>query len=345
MVFKLSQPNSNLDIASEGSKRRSFRSWALAGALACLLLYWSLRGIEWPRVWRAIVTARWEFVAGGVAMTVVTLFLRSLRWRVLLNAEARFSVATVFWATTAGYLGNNFLPARGGELVRTFLISRHSSLSKTYVLTTALTERLVDAIALVLCGSVVLAQVSSKPRWMDEASRTTAFIAAFGGIFILALPHVEGLVRRLLRLAPLPAAMRARLLDFAGRVLLGLRAFHQAGRLSSFVFLTVVIWALDAVGVMISTHGYGMHVSFSLALLLLTGLGLGSALPSTPGYVGIYQFVAVTVLTPFGIDRNSALAYIIVVQALWYLVVLALGGFGLYRLRNPKAVARAPAPF
>jgi hypothetical protein len=127
-----------------------------------------------------------------------------------------------------------------------------------------------------------LGPLAFKPRWMDEASRTTALIAALGGIFILALPHVEGLVRRLLRLAPLPAAMRARLLDFAGRVLLGLRAFHRAGRLSSFVFLTVVIWALDAVGVMIATHGYEMRVSFSLALLLLTGLGLGSALPSTP---------------------------------------------------------------
>jgi len=53
-----------------------------------------------------------------------------------------------------------------------------------------------------------------------------------------------------------------------------------------------------------------------VALLLLTALGLGSALPSTPGYVGIYQFVAVTVLTPFGIGRDEALAFILVLQVL-----------------------------
>ena len=68
--------------------------------------------------------------------------------------------------------------------------------------------------------------------------------------------------------------------------------------------------------------------------MLLTALGLGSALPSTPGYLGVYQFAAVTVLTPFGFSRDAALAYILVAQALGYAVVLALGLPGLYRLRR-----------
>ena len=66
---------------------------------------------------------------------------------------------------------------------------------------------------------------------------------------------------------------------------------------------------------MLGAYGLHLHFSFTVAMLLLTGMGLGSALPSTPGYVGIYQFVAVTVLTPFGISRDAALAYILVAQA------------------------------
>ena len=62
-----------------------------------------------------------------------------------------------------------------------------------------------------------------------------------------------------------------------------------------------------------------------MAMLLLTGLGLGSALPSTPGYVGIYQFVAVTVLAPLGIAKATALAFILLVQAMGYVVTLLLG--------------------
>ena len=140
--------------------------------------------------------------------TTFSFFLRSLRWRILLNAEAWFSVGTVFWANMAGYLGNNFLPARAGELIRSFLISSRSSLSKTYVLTTALGERLMDVIALVLWSSLVLLGVDPKPRWMEDLSRTMAMVAGAGAVAIMVLPHTGGLVENLLRRIPLPGGLR-----------------------------------------------------------------------------------------------------------------------------------------
>lgn len=313
--------------------RRSLWSWILAGALAAVLLYFSLRGIDWRRVWQTVRAAHWQYLAVGAAISVGTYFLRSLRWRVLLNTKAHFGVGTVFWATMAGYLGNNFLPARAGELVRTFLISGRSFLSKTYVLTTALAERLMDAVALVLCASVILLRVNPKPRWMGEVSGATTIIASVGLVLILVAPHAEGLIVALLPRMPLPSGLRDRLAVFAEQVLLGLRVFHHAGRFMTFALLTVLIWAGDSLSVMIASRGFGLHVSFPVALLLLTGLGLGSSLPSTPGYIGIYQFVAVTVLPPFGIDRSAALAYMIVAQALGYLVVLVLGLIALYKFR------------
>jgi hypothetical protein len=245
-------------------------------------------------------------------------------------------VGTVFWANMAGYLGNNFLPARAGELIRTFLISNRSSLSKTYVLTTALSERLMDVIALVLWSSLVLMGVNPKPRWMQDLSRTMAIVAGAGAVAIMLLPHTGGLVENLLRRIPLPEGLRNRLLRLAEQILLGMRAFHNWGRFTGFVFLTVVIWVSDAFGVMAGARALGLEVSFRVALLLLTGLGLGSALPSTPGYVGIYQFVAVTVLVPFGIGRDEALAYILVAQAMASVVMLALGLPGLYKLQGAK---------
>jgi uncharacterized membrane protein YbhN (UPF0104 family) len=66
----------------------------------------------------------------------------------------------------------------------------------------------------------------------------------------------------------------------------------------------------------------------------MAGLGLGSSIPSTPGYVGIYQFVAVSILTPFGISREGAIAYILVSQAIMYVVIGVLGAIGLYRHRR-----------
>src|SRR2546425_6485594 len=134
----------------DGATRKVILQWILPAILAAVLLYFALRGVAWARVWTAITGAHWEFLIAGALIICGSSFLRSLRWRLLLNAEARFDVMTVFWATMAGYLGNSFLPARAGELVRTFAISSRSHLTRTYVLTTALAERMLDAIALVL---------------------------------------------------------------------------------------------------------------------------------------------------------------------------------------------------
>src|SRR5258708_25269997 len=115
-----------------------------------------------------------------------------------------------------------------------------------------------------------------------------------------------------------------------------MRAFHDARRLSGFLGVTALIWCLDAVGTVIVGAALGLRFPISLAFLLIAGLGLGSALPSTPGYVGIYQFVAVTVLTPFGFSRNGAIAYILVAQALSYVVIGFWGALGLLRYRRTR---------
>ena len=305
-------------------------SWTLSVPLAAVLLYLSLRGVDWKGVWQTIATARWALLAAGCGCSCFSFFLRSLRWRILLNAEERLSVGLVFSANMAGYLGNSFLPARAGELVRTFVISARSSLSKTYVLTTALSERLMDVIALVLWSSLILLGPESRPRWIEDLSRTAAVVAAAGALALALLPHTESLCRNLLRRLALPPALRERLLRFADQVLLGVRAFHHVARFLGFTVLTVVIWMTDAFGTILMAYGLHLHFSFTLAMLLIASMGLGSALPSTPGYVGIYQFVAVTVLTPFGISRDSALAYILVAQASAYVVTLALGLPSLY---------------
>ncbi len=319
--------------------RRGGSRWAVSIGLAAALLYYALRGVEWRHIGGILAAARWRYIAAASAITALNLLLRALRWRILLNAEARLSVGLVFRASMAGYLGNNFLPARAGEVIRSLIVSAHSSLSKTYALTTALSERLMDALALVLWSSLVLLRVHPKPAWMEGLSRSMAVAAGVGAVTVTILPHTGDLLGNLLRRAPLPDGWRARLLPLVEQALLGLRAFHDRGRFGGFALFTVTIWSLDASAAAIAGRAFGMDISLSLAMLLITAMGLGSALPSTPGYLGIYQFVAVTVLTPFGITRDAALAYITVLQAAGYAVILAVGLPCLPLLRRATAVS------
>ncbi len=322
-----------------GSGKGRFWSWVVAIPLAGFLLWWSLRGVDWKAVWTILAGARWQFVAAGASAVCVSFFLRAMRWRILLNAKENLSVGMVFCATMAGYMGNSFLPARAGEVIRTLVVSGQSSLTKTYVLTTALSERLMDVVALVLWASLILLGVHPKPGWMGGVARTMAIAAGLGAVAIAVLPHTGGLAPSLLRRLPLPAAVRERLVGLADQVLLGMRAFHHTGRFLGFAALTILIWLTDAAGAMVAARALSLTISFPMAMLLLTGLGLGSALPSTPGYVGIYQFVAVTVLVPLGIAKSSALAFILMMQAYGYVVTLALGLPCLHILRAKPAEA------
>jgi uncharacterized membrane protein YbhN (UPF0104 family) len=133
---------------------------------------------------------------------------------------------------------------------------------------------------------------------------------------------------------------RKPLLTLAEQVLLGLRAFHQWFRFLGFAAFTVAIWLTDAVTAMVVGRALQLSIPFSVAMLLLTALGLSSALPSTPGYVGIFQFVTVSVLGPFGIGRDSALAFILIFQAVGYVLVLLYALPGLYVLEGRGSLHR-----
>src|SRR3954447_22270994 len=100
------------------SRRRSVY-WLSSLGLAAVLLYVSLRGIEWARVGQMLRTAYLPYIGLMVILNSAALFIRSIRWRVLLSAQGRVSVGNAFFATAAGYLANNVLPARAGEIVRT----------------------------------------------------------------------------------------------------------------------------------------------------------------------------------------------------------------------------------
>jgi uncharacterized membrane protein YbhN (UPF0104 family) len=253
-----------------------------------------------------------------------------------LNAEGRFGIGPVFRANMAGYLGNNFLPARAGEVLRSVMISRKSELTSAYVLTTALSERLMDAIAVVLAAALVLLGVHPKPAWLTDVSRSMAAAAGAGAVAVAVAPHTGGLIENLLGRTPLPERLRKFLLTTAGQVLLGLRAFHDWGRLAAFAGFTAVIWSMDGLTVMVGARSLDLAISFPAAILLLTAMALGSALPSTPGYIGIYQFAAVMVLGPFGVPKDQALAYSVIAQAIGYVVVIVIGLPTLYLGRQAE---------
>lgn len=324
--------------------RRVPWSILLTLALALLLLFLAFRGVDWDEMWRTLRSGNPAYLLAGFGFYTISYFMRAMRWRVLLSAEQTLPPLTVFWATCAGYLGNNFLPARAGELVRTALLAARSGISASYVLATALTERIVDAALLVLIVLGALSTMDDLPDWMPGTMRGMALVGLVGLAGLFIAPRLRGWILDVVARLPLPPRVVEKLRGLLEQFLLGMRSVQNPGRSLAFMGITLVLWIFDGLAAIAVAAAFGLELSLVYALLILAALGLSSALPSTPGYVGIYQFVAVTVMEPLGFSRDEALVFIIALQAVIYAITIVWGGLGLWRLnmgiRNIRAAIR-----
>ncbi len=306
-------------------------------ALAAVLLYLALRGLDWAAFWKTIRTGHYdEFLLLTIPISSINYFIRALRWSVLVRSDGKVPVLSVFWANMAGYMGNAYLPARAGELVRSAFLGRKSGLGTSFVLATALTERLLDVIALVLITMTSLLLSDSDVAPVSQRLARTSARRIVGLAIIIAAPFQERRILRLVSWAPLPERISRTLSEQITRFLVGMRSLQNGRRLVSFILLTVVIWVVVALANTIGVHIVSQTLSTGQAFILLAALGLSSAVPSTPGYVGVYQFVAVSVLVPFGFSRANALAYILLSQILNYIIVSFWGLLGLWQINKSK---------
>jgi uncharacterized protein (TIRG00374 family) len=314
----------------------------IALPLAAVLLYLALRDLDWVAFWDTIRHGHYEFLLLMIPIDSISYFIRALRWSVLVRSEAQVSVRSVFWANMVGYMGNLYLPARAGELLRAAFLGREKGLGTSFVLATGLSERVLDAVALVVIGTVAFLSEGELPATLANAVRLMAVAGVVGLAFIVAAPYQERVILRTIGWLPLPERASCMVAEQTSRFLLGIRSLQNVRRMLAFLALTAIVWLVDSVGVLIVVRVISQSLNLGQALVLLAALGLSSALPSTPGYIGVYQFVAVAVLMPFGFSRGEALAYILIGQVLNYAVVSSWGLLGLWQIQRGGDAAPPP---
>ena len=297
-------------------------------------LFLALRGVNWTELGATFARGDLRLLALGVLLLSISCMVRGLRWRVLLSAEKVLPPLTVFWATMLGYLGNAYLPARAGEVARSVVIGEKGSISKTFSLATALTERVVDAVILVAVSAVALTGMGVLSPELEQGMRAMSIVGAIGIVGILAAPRLGGLVNWIVARLPVSPKLREKLGGIAGSFLTGAGALQHWGRLAQFLLYSAAIWSLDTLCGLSVARAFGLGLTAPQVFVLLAAIGIASAIPSTPGYVGVYQLVAVAVLVPFGLSQAEALAYIIAYQGVMYVVITFWGMIGLWQLRE-----------
>lgn len=306
---------------------------ALAVALLGLVLYnVDLRGVA-----REIVHARFDWLTLSLLTMFANLAIRAWRWQYLLEPLGATSFGNAFRATAVGFAATSILPARAGEVIRPYFLSRHEPLSATAAFATVILERVLDMLTvLVLLAAYVFffrPELATTNAVAFEAVKWAGGTAAVGAIatlivfFVLAGDPAR-LGKTLFRLERvLPSTLAGLLARVAEKFATGLGAVRRPSRLLVALILSLPLWLSIAMGIWAASMAFHLAIPFTGSFLVVALLVVGVAVP-TPGAVGgfhaAYKFAATTF---FAAPDDAAVGAAIVLHALTIGPNLLLGLF------------------
>lgn len=306
-------------------------------AIAAVLIWWLLRHEDPAEVWGHVRDANLGLLALAVVVTTAVFPLRAIRWRYFLApAQADSPFRSRFAAVCVGFMANNLLPARAGELARAYAYSRLEPVSTATALATLVVERFLDGVAILLLLVVALAHPDFPSRALPDE-----LIAGVQGIsLVLAVILLFSLVllffpERSLRAAAavahalLPTRLAGGLVTITEHIVAGLASMRGWRLLLPAFAWSLTVWAMQSFSFWVGFFAFGIDLPFAAALLTNATVALAVAVPSAPGFVGTFHAGAKLALTNvYGVAAASAIGFAfgwhlggfvpITLMGLWY---------------------------
>lgn len=313
-----------------------------------LFAYLAVRKVDFSEVVRVLGTVQFGWLSVATLIYLSTFLVRALRWRQILRDQRVLSFRQVIVPVLVGYMANNVLPARTGEIYRAHFLGRRARMSRSGVVGSIVVERTFDGLMLVGL-TLLLLVLFPDTHFLDSAALISGliFLALAAGILFygFAVDKTHRMIGKVLGI--LPRKVEA---FFSGKVnsfLQGIRGVSTVRGGLEAVAYTVLIWALEISAVSLAVISFGVALPLSGYLLVYALVALGSTLPSGPAYVGPYQYAFVLALGFFAISRETALAISVAAQVALLGPITMIGVVLLWReqLRSiPPPAQKEPKP-
>ncbi|HMO52038.1 MAG TPA: lysylphosphatidylglycerol synthase transmembrane domain-containing protein [Kiritimatiellia bacterium] len=304
--------------------------------------------LDWAEVWTQVRRANPWMMAGLTLSFLVMIWMRAMRWRLLLPGREKLSIPRLMDATIVGFFASFVLPLRAGEIIRPWVASRWQPVTFSAALASIMIERLADSVILLTLLAVCLTQISEIPVVILAGAKALGLLCGVLILLVIASYALPGRMEKFFhffsdrlvgRFAPHAAEKVNRMVNeyFAGLRVIG----------SAWQLLAVLGWSLGMWLVMAAWyHGllwaFGESPTFWVAMVLNVTIAMAVAAPSAPGFVGTFQVGCILALsTVYGYSKEFAMAYSVVGHVLQMifnvaagLIVLHLRGLKFRQLRQ-----------
>ena len=324
------------------------RKYWIGIGVSVILLALFLFTVDIGRMLDALSGANYWYIIPAVLMYFVSVYFRSMRWSVMLRHLKPVSTRRLFPVVVVGYMANNLLPMRLGELVRSYYLNEREGVSATSALVTVFVERIFDALALLFFIALIapfvpiagLAEGLSAKLWgmppiLLTLGLSLPFIGAFVVLILLSAYPDQTRVFTLRLLGWLPERITSILDGLLTRALDGIAPLRSPRTLAALFGLSIPIWLTEVAVFWLMGYSFGIekyhdgHIQMAVNMVLTTAItNIGGSIPAAPGGLGLFELIAREVLTlgPLAsVDRSVAGGYVIALHAVILLPVIALG--------------------
>lgn len=324
---------------------RSLRFWSGA-VISAVLIFLFLRATHPRDLADALNEASYWWLLPATGVLFVALALRCYRWSFLMRPVAPIGAFKLFPYAIIGYMANNLLPARAGEIVRAWVVGEREDVSRVATLGTIAVERLFDGCVLVLMFLVAGAFVGfndGRLRVIAVAS-SALFLAALAIFYFVT--YTEERATKVFRIFTrfLPERYEHLGEEMVHNLSVSLRSVHTPGSLFIVFALSAAAWTVEAACYAVIGRGFDLDVNFGHYALLLSAANLAIIIPTFLGGTGPFEWAAKLVLVGAGAADAVASAYSVVAHAIIIVPTTILGliflwSFGLSFRRITRAAA------
>ena len=313
------------------------RKAIIGGVISLVFLYLALRKVDYSDLWSTLQGAHWAYLIPNIILVVGVMTIRAWRWQLILRPVARIPYARVYSSTMIGFMANNVLPARLGEIARAVSLGIKTGISRSACLATIIVERTYDSFILLIFLWLVFA--FSRLSEHTEVGR----IRYLGWLFLainvvlvlilILLQYRNAAVARFMRRVTRRLSPRVQQLsqDITEKFALGLRVHHDWPTTLGVAGSSLVIWIIMGFSNYFVFLALGFHLPWEASFVVLVVVSLMISIPSTAGFVGVYHWATQISLQIYGLSKSEAVAVAIVLHAAQYIPITVLGFYHLRR--------------
>ena len=296
-----------------------FLNWryVIGFAIGIFFLVLSFYNLDYNQIKNNIFEINYLYLFISTVFLVLTVYFRALRWKLLLKENIASKI--LFEFQFISYFGNNIFPLKFGEIIKTFLLSKNSNLSKSFIFGTVILEKFLDCIGMLMIAFIIfyynLHDIKNF-KWL---------------ILIIFLLSIFGIIVSYFYKKSKNHHSND-LISIINQVIEGFSAINKSNILLSLLY-TFLIWIIYIGVISLVFTSMNQPLSFEQSIVILFLTTIPFLIPSTPANIGVFELIVKSALiSVLDLSPERAVVLAVILHLSTFAPYTIIGGY--YFIKN-----------